>query len=829
MFSVKKWQNDKKLDLLGMPHYIANGSHLIDETRYRFLVLPRYEIDIEKILRSTNSHVMHLRNVLILSAQIIDVLEYLHSQGYVHSDIKSSNLMVGFDGSTFRNNKQQRKIKKSITLSKKCDSKNAQQKIKYSSYYYDEDFVLHNYLSSNSNTDYETDEDTNVGKRNTKYIHPPKSSKTKLPLNNKNIRVKGFFNLRKLKSDVNYEDLNSSICSHDSYQDLIENNAKNRINFTQPDQVCNPKCSDNDDDNEINHFEEAICSQSPGQVYLLDYGLASKFVNSDGSHKEFVMDQRKAHDGTLEYSSRDSHIGAHSRRSDLENLGYNILDWLAGNLPWKTPKMLQDPNIVHVLKNNCMEDIGHFMEACFKAPYPKFIEKYFLYVKKLEFHEKPDYRFCKNLFINEFRDRGFGTVEDMTLNFKSDENLARKKINYSKKINPCKNTPPDFLKRNAIMKVYGRENLQGNSWENDLKMDLIRESLSNDGIRKPCVSRNFFISDADLISKLRQTLLITHDTTSKKFSPKNLRSTKCVIKKKKGGRNNKSNIGKFGNFLGSEKQYTWAEILAGNPESFMRKSEKDKNGQTSDVNEKGHGKKPRSRKVSNASEISANNVDINSSPILLNRDYLSSLNPTYAMKEVVENYHRKTSGKANHKTDDFERVSNEHGYTSAMIRVIKVIEKREKKERLLAAKEEKKNEAVSTLCKKNTKMIKTKSIGRRKSLQNNVDNVQLPIKDVASKKTVNKINKKVAKPSKDDGDNINTSMTKSDVPVRKLRCRTVSSVKISLENVQESDKIASDTPKVNGNYFSCLQLFCIRMSIIDFLFQAKNHQKLLLS
>lgn len=793
-----------------MPHYIANGSHLIDETRYRFLVLPRYEMDIEKVLRSSNSHVMHLRNVLILSAQIIDVLEYLHSQGYVHSDIKSSNLMVGFDGSMFRTNKQ-RKIKQTVSLSKKCEIKNTKQKIKYSSYYYDEDFVLHNYLSSNSNTDCETDEDTSAGKKNAKYINPPKSSKAKLPLN-KNIRVKGFFNLRKLKSDVNYEDLNSSICSHDSYQDLIENNAKNRINFAQSDPVGNAKCPDNDDDNEINHFEEAICSQSPGQIYLLDYGLASKFVNSDGSHKEFVMDQRKAHDGTLEYSSRDSHIGAHSRRSDLENLGYNILDWLTGHLPWKTQKMLQNPNIVHMLKNNCMEDIGHFMEACFKAPYPKFIEKYFLYVKKLEFHDKPDYRYCKNLFINEFRDRGFGVVEDMILNFKSDENSTKKKINYSKKINPCKNTPPDFLKRNAIMKVYGRENIQGNSWENDLKMDLIRESLSNDGIRKPCVSRNFFISDADLISKLRQTLLISHDTPSKKFSPKNLRSTKCVVKKKKGGRNNKSNIGKFGNFLGSDKQYTWAEILAGNPESIMRKNEK--NGQT-DVNEKNHSKKPRSRKVSNASEISTNN-DVNSSPILLNRDYLSSLNPTYAMKEVIENYHRKTSGKTN-KADDCERVTNEHGYTSAMIKVMKSIEKREKKERLLAAKEEKKSD-VNT--KKNLKPIKTKSIGRRKSLQNMPENIQ---PTVTVKKIVTKT-KKIAKAIKDDGENVKDKSS-VNVSVRKLRCRTISSVKTPSkpETVQEPEKTVTETPKINSKHILNVQLFFYSNSNHNFVtFQIKK-------
>lgn len=45
-------------------------------------------------------------------------------------------------------------------------------------------------------------------------------------------------------------------------------------------------------------------------------------------------DARRAHDGTMEYTSRDGHTGAHWRRSDLESLGYNMVHWLTGTLPW---------------------------------------------------------------------------------------------------------------------------------------------------------------------------------------------------------------------------------------------------------------------------------------------------------------------------------------------------------------------------------------------------------------------------------------------------------------------------------------------------------------
>ena len=39
-------------------------------------------------------------------------------------------------------------------------------------------------------------------------------------------------------------------------------------------------------------------------VYLVDFGLACKYRDADGFHGEEEPDERKAHDGTLEYTSR---------------------------------------------------------------------------------------------------------------------------------------------------------------------------------------------------------------------------------------------------------------------------------------------------------------------------------------------------------------------------------------------------------------------------------------------------------------------------------------------------------------------------------------------
>lgn len=733
-----------------MPHYIASGSHVYGDMKYRFLVLPRYESDLQKISANLPFFRIQPRNVLILAAQIIDVLEYLHQQGYAHSDIKSSNLMVGFDKSALKNNTQKKvgslKDKQSTLLpnpkakamKSKCNIKDT----KTQGYYADEDFEVDGFSSGESEID-----SSNYNKRLLRIPKNGTSKKTKIKSNID--RGRGIFNLRKVNQSINYEDISSSICSDGSYQSMLNGSIKEKLATYSSDEGFHEdssykKYSENNVDSLDDDYEEAVMSQNSGQIYLLDYGLASKFLNSDGSHKEFGMDLRKAHDGTLEYSSRDSHIGAHSRRSDLENLGYNILDWLTGGLPWKTAEMLADPDLLHAVKKNYMSDVRKLLEACFKSPlYPKFLEKYFLYITGLDFKDEPDYKYCKSLFVNEFVKCGFGTEKDMVLNFKNDLLTPKKKLNFSKQIKKTMKCSPNHLKRCGKTKFIGVENLVTNSWESFLKLDLLKEVLnsSNDGVRKPCTSRNFYVSDAALITKLRQSLLPNIETPSKKFSPKVLRSKKILKKKKKGSKNNKSSIGKFGNFLGSGKQYTWAEILAGNPESLMRKIDKSSNAET--PNESVFWKKPRSRKVSNASEVSAN-VDINASPNLLNKDFLNKLNPTYAMKEVVANYKKKTQNKQSSKAEICENaVFNDLKYTPAMLKVLAMKEKRVKKERALEAKELAK-------AKKNNN-LKNRKVSSNKQANNAVISpIKLPVsikktKCIATPKAVKQSNKKSEK------------------------------------------------------------------------------------
>uniref|UniRef100_A0A2A4J005 non-specific serine/threonine protein kinase n=1 Tax=Heliothis virescens TaxID=7102 RepID=A0A2A4J005_HELVI len=751
---VKAWRLQNKQKRIGMPVYIASGSFTDENTgtKYRFLVLPRYDIDLQKIVARTR--VLDIRNVLVLALQILDVLEYLHNQGYTHSDIKSSNLMLGFDGSrigkatALKTTPSFQKDTKEVAVLSGKHRRAKPSKSRSSNYYDDEDFVIKEHRNS-SNLDQVNDNDKRLAnvKKKLRKILSDRDSRT--------LHRHHAFNLRQISNYVNYEDMNSSVCSDQSYQKLLDDfGGKNLIRTTKEFQEDTRKRNarekrESQPENVDEIYQEAVLSQNNGQIYLLDYGLASKFLDSEGKHKDFGMDARKAHDGTLEYSSRDSHIGAHSRRSDLETLGYNLLDWLTGTLPWKTTEVLAEPDLVHALKKNFMSDIKLLLKTCFKTEfYPQFMEKYLEYVTSLDFKENPDYDYCRSLFKSELLKNGCNSDKDMTLNFmEAPMSPMSRKLCYSKRFGK-KNTTPSFLARNGIKKAYERENVC--SLENDLKLELLKQTLntSSDGVRKPCASRNFFISDADLVARLKKSLM-PHDIFGKKLSPKNLRSKKKNIKKRRGVRTHRNSIGKFGNFMGSARQFTWAEILAGNPEDIIRKERNTVAVNTEYVDDETC--KYRIRKLSNASENSDSHLQ---SP-LMQKDYLQNLNPTYAMKEVVASFKRKVAGKPKEPEETIEGLE---GYTPAMIKVYRIKEKREAKEKLEALKQQstakKESVQIQPRCTRSMRSKKLPEPSSRVTRQKgSVDsNKSVEVEEVVPKctgRTKSKSNKRVASKKED--------------------------------------------------------------------------------
>ncbi|XP_043914723.1 inactive serine/threonine-protein kinase VRK3 [Protopterus annectens] len=138
------------------------------------------------------------------------------------------------------------------------------------------------------------------------------------------------------------------------------------------------------------------------KIYLTGYGHAFRYYPS-GKHVEYREGSRTLHEGTVEFTSLDSHKGVGpSCRSDLESLGYCMVKWLTGSLPWSS--MLEKPKDVTALKQKCKEDPTSFLKQCFgKKKIPDALITYFQHVASLRYEEKPNYEQLKTTLQNALK------------------------------------------------------------------------------------------------------------------------------------------------------------------------------------------------------------------------------------------------------------------------------------------------------------------------------------------------------------------------------------------------------------------------------------------
>jgi len=239
---IEKFKTEKGLSHLGVPKLVANGSHVRNRQNYRFLVMERFGSDLQRILDNSEGQRFTTKTACSVAIQVIDSLEYIHRQGYVHKDVKGSNLLVGLgmDGQ---------------------------------------------------------------------------------------------------------------------------------------------------------HL-----------VHLVDYGLCSKF-RVGNLHKQYRHDIRWAHEGTMEYTSRDAHIGSASRRGDLEVLFYNLIEWFGGSLPWD--RELASPQVTKTAKFLAFRQMGKFLRICFRGQkFPGFLIKYMKYISTLMFEDEPDYDYLRGIMCEEIINAG---------------------------------------------------------------------------------------------------------------------------------------------------------------------------------------------------------------------------------------------------------------------------------------------------------------------------------------------------------------------------------------------------------------------------------------
>lgn len=76
-----------------MPQYIGSGLFSLNNSDYRFLMMEKYQYDLQTLLNKNNQK-LNEDVVLYIGRNILFSLEYIHSKGFVHADIKGSNIMI---------------------------------------------------------------------------------------------------------------------------------------------------------------------------------------------------------------------------------------------------------------------------------------------------------------------------------------------------------------------------------------------------------------------------------------------------------------------------------------------------------------------------------------------------------------------------------------------------------------------------------------------------------------------------------------------------------------------------------------------------------------
>jgi serine/threonine protein kinase len=114
------------------------------------------------------------------------------------------------------------------------------------------------------------------------------------------------------------------------------------------------------------------------RIYIIDFGLCKSYMNND-EHNPIKKINNLI--GSLTYASINTHNCIElSRRDDMESLGYMLVFFYLGTLPWQELTS-ENIDIIQKLKQDITSN----------DKIPQILVNYIKYVRSLEYEEKPNY------------------------------------------------------------------------------------------------------------------------------------------------------------------------------------------------------------------------------------------------------------------------------------------------------------------------------------------------------------------------------------------------------------------------------------------------------
>ena len=158
-------------------------------------------------------------------------------------------------------------------------------------------------------------------------------------------------------------------------------------------------------------------------VYLIDYGLSKRYKDKNsGQHIPYRENKQLV--GTVRYASINAHLGIEqSRRDDLEGIGYVLVYFYLGRLPWqnKTDKGKPLTQKITEKKLTTPPEL-----LCKKMP--REFSYYFHYCKNLKFEDRPDYNSLKCMFAELLSSRmKINNIKELVYDWFDEENTYRER------------------------------------------------------------------------------------------------------------------------------------------------------------------------------------------------------------------------------------------------------------------------------------------------------------------------------------------------------------------------------------------------------------------
>lgn len=137
-------------------------------------------------------------------------------------------------------------------------------------------------------------------------------------------------------------------------------------------------------------------------IYMIDFGLAKKYRDVKMTHIPYR--ENKSMTGTARYASINAQRGVEqSRRDDIEAIGYVLMYFNRGSLPWQgfqaATKAEKYQKILECKQATSVE------ELC--RGYPAVFASYMNYTRALRFEDCPNYAYLRRLFRDMFTRENF--------------------------------------------------------------------------------------------------------------------------------------------------------------------------------------------------------------------------------------------------------------------------------------------------------------------------------------------------------------------------------------------------------------------------------------